>query len=344
MSYFERPSSFILYAIGNDLTAWRNGDAKLITAELKAIDNLLSMSNIGVPKIQTTTKTPVGYKRHERTLIKKAKANGEFRANFEFQTGRILNWILQECSTTEDTPSGYNTHDITIKDGQTPQNIALHTQREVTTDNLRYDLLGLIPLDYKLAGSEEGDFEQEIGFNVAKVLSSGTDDITKPSKCSDQNFNWNHLMLGGITKTYGGSAMGFDATGLEINFTNTGWMGVKDSGGLSTVAKNKKFDYKLMLTAKPKDSGESLYTISKTDYSDYTAGGIDIALKFARNATNDYVQFTYSNMMLEPLDEAIADEDQQFEQYDLMFVPGDDSTLAVKIVDSYNNDHYENPA
>lgn len=346
MEYFGRDNAWLMYAIGpEDLTAWRNEDAKLIAAEVKGIDDLITFSSVGKPKVSFDRKRPIGFERYEQKVIKKARENGNFKAIFDFQTGRILNWILQNCSTTENSPVGYNTHDMSIKAGQNCQYLAFHSQRETTSDPLRNDLLGIAPLDYTLSMAEDGTGEQTIGVNVAKkLLTADCDNITKPAKCADSSFSWDELMYGGKTVTYGGTALGFDIKGFEFFIDNKILMAVKDSGGYSTVGKNKGCEFSMKLNGTPKDDGASIFTINDTDPQDYEAGGIDLVFKFARHLTNDYVQITLSNMVLEPFEEAQADEDQYYEEYEINLIVGDDSTLAIQTVDSYGKEYYENTA
>ena len=338
MSYYDRPNQYIGYQIGSDLTAWRNADAKL-TTPVKAVDDMLDM-DIGVPLPVMEEYHPVGLAAGEVRIVEKGKKPGELTTTHKGQTSKMIYWHMQKCTTTEATP---NIHAITMRTSQTPINIGIHVEREKSSEDLRYDLLGLLPVEHHWKCPDGGVVEQSNKMQVAFAKTTSTDDIAKPTRIADRTFTWDNLKTGGITFNYGGNPIEADIVDVNLGIYNTPIFSVWDATKHPSVGLLKRITYDLALKVKP--TGSTFYDMNKKYISEYAAGGIDMVFKWQRSAT-DYVQYTYADLRMVPVPEKISNEEGWFEEYDIKFMPGGLTTSAFSIEskDIYNNNEYENPA
>lgn len=324
------------FQIGSDLTAWRNADAKL--SAVKAVDDMIDF-DIGQPQPVMEEYHPVGLAAGEVRLVEKGHKVGDLISNHKGQTSKLIYWHMQKCVTTEATP---NIHALTMRTSQTPINLGIHVEREKSGQDLRYDLLGLLPVEHHWKCPDAGVVEQSNKMQVAFAKRASTDDIAQPTRITDRTFTWDNLKTGGITFNYGGSPIAADIVDVNLGIYNTPLYTVWDASKFPSVGLLKRITYDIALKVKP--TGSNFYDVNNTYLSDYTAGGIDMVFKWQRSAT-DYVQYTYNDLRMVPVNEKIVNEEGWFEDYDIKFMPGGltTSSFAIESKDQYNNDHYENP-
>ena len=70
---------------------------------------------------------------------------------------------------------------------------------------------------------------------------------------------------------------------------------------------------------------------------------MDLTVKFARNATTDYVQWTHDKCYGRPFTLEANKETGSTERYFLVLAQLDAGTLAIQAKDSYNSVYYTNP-
>jgi hypothetical protein len=344
MTYYTWDQISMCIATVGQLTAWRNADVKLATGECVAADQFKSCF-LTLPTYQTTRRGTSGYIKTRDTSMRKI---GRYTGTHLFQTAQFIYWIMQACSTTENTPAGYNTHAITLNSSVTPLNFGIHFQHKLTSNNLLWDALGLLPRELRISCSEINQVTtQQIMMDFAHA-NTASDDFTKVDRAGGTTGtvtkNWNHAVAGGL----GGdsSALSYnaghewDVVGFDISLRRDNGFYARDSTGYPTIGEVYGFDWSITLNILPR--GDMIWDIMNTEKASY-AGDLDLDFKLQADATNDYVRFVFDKLYLMPTDKQ-ASYDKYTDSYQLTFEPmSNASSLTVTAVDSLNNDHYENP-
>ena len=340
---------------GAGLTAWRNANAAFVSEELIPADKLLGWSY----KAPIKTTASHGMMTTSRVAGRHSVGRqiGEWKSKHAFQTCQFCFWLMQTAGapTTENTPVGYNTHVLTIGASNTPDWHGIHFEREgITSNTLRYDLMGFCPSDLEITvGPNKDSFKaiQEITIPHAYVNRAAAD-ITAQTERPDQATGslwktWDHAVTGlGVGKvpaglTYGGAQLEVDVTNLKIKLHRDQFIGgIPDSSGYYQNGLMGTWKYSFELDVVP--TGDLLYTVNNTDKESY-AGDLDYDFKFIGDATNDYIKFLADKMYLVPFDE-VNDWNKYLEGYTITLEPLDEnSSLTVTGIDNLNDNHFENP-
>lgn len=333
------------------LTAWRNGDVKIASAECIPTDQLLQWD------LQVPTPITEEYGTFKSSYINDRKSIGrrigQWKSIHAFQTAQFCWWLMQTCSTTENTPVGYNTHAITLAAAPTPDNHGIHFEREsISSEERRYDLLGFLPSDLVISCSETSwPAKQELTVPFAFAKTSSTDDIapqTKRPRATTGTIwkDWGHVVAGNgggespSGFTYNSNPMEVDIVGLRIMLHRNVEFGTFDSDAYYTQGFLRTFKYSVQLDVKPR--GDSLYVLNETEAEDY-ATDLDYDMKFEADATNDNIRFLFDKMYMIPFDE-LNDWNKWFEGYTITLDPLDStSSLTITGIDLLDDDHYEDP-
>ncbi|GAG49044.1 unnamed protein product, partial [marine sediment metagenome] len=140
---------------GAGLTAFRNADTKYASGELIPCDIPLGWSY--KPLHYTTVTDGVASTSRVSDRYSINRNYGTWNSKHAFQTCQFLWWIMQTDSTptNEGTPTSYNTHTLTITATNVPKWNGIHFEREsITSNELRYDMMGLLPTDLVISCNE----------------------------------------------------------------------------------------------------------------------------------------------------------------------------------------------
>lgn len=340
---------------GVGLTAWRNADAAFISAELQPTDQFIGGSfKFPKPKTEEMGALQAAYISDRREA---GRLRGSLSLEFALQTAQFCWWLWQECSTTEGTPVGYNTHAITLKESQTPKWHGFHIERETPSENItrRVDIMGFLPKELRIR-CDPSMFTaiQTLNVDYAFYKPSAAE-ISPQTKrpaltIGSIKKNWSHLVAGGLGEnqtalTYVGTEIAVAIKGITIILTRKNKFGIPDANNYPAAGflQGAKFSYEL--DVEPYDSATlvDLFSLNDIKKSDL-AGDIDFDFSFIAQATNDKIRFNNDKLFMLPFDEMAIKREEWFEGYTITLEPLDDtSSLAITGIDSVDNDGFENP-
>lgn len=462
MPIYSIDKAYISYAIGTDLTAWRNADAVLVAGELQATDVLDALKNISIdytdPETeevghmsasQYKTRITTGYKEGKiilpaflqsgvllyatlgtcastdavaeiTTVTCTTKLLSVENSTFHFwvsdgagATTEYYCWInkgtgadptetgtaiecdislsttatdvaevidglidakgdvsaanvaavltitndqaggVPDCSSSEGTDTGYaiavttqgsTTHAISLSASQTPISLAFHFEKELSTEDDRYDFLGYMPDYWKLTcGDDKSRWKarQEFSGRFAYAREAGGD-LAEPSKSKLRKFEWNDLKhaSGVLTAKYNGTALDFTQKTIDLTVTRTNplW-GVKGANGYPTEAFISGLGIEYLMEGHLK--GNNVRSLMATKPEDYAGTGLDVEIKFYK-ATNNEFGVSLGNLYLVP-DVTILNETDWYERKTLRMVPiGSTTSITSSVEDQFNKMLYEN--
>ena len=340
---------------GSGLTAWRNADAAFISGELQPTDQFIGGSfTFPKPKTEEVGALQAIYVSDRREA---GRIRGSLSLEFALQTAQFCWWLWQTCSTTENTPVGYNTHAITLLSSQTPKWHGFHIERETPSKNItrRVDIMGFLPKELRIrCDPDVFTAIQTLGVDFAYYKPSASEIVPQTKRPSltigSIKKNWSHLVAGGLGEnqtalTYNNTAVAVAIKGITIILTRKNKFGIPDANNYPAEGflQGVKFSYEL--DVEPYDSAtlEDLFALNDTKKSAY-AGDLDFDFKFQAQATKDYIRFNNDKLFLLPFDEMAIKRTEWFEGYTITLEPLDDtSSLAITGIDSVDNDGYENP-
>ena len=341
---------------GLGLTAWRNADAVFVTGELQPTDQFIGGSPIKFPKPKTEEvgALQAAYIADRREA---GRLRGSITLEFALQTAQFCWWLWQACTTTENTPVGYNTHAITLNEAQTPKWHGFHLERETPSDNLprRVDLMGFLPRELRIrCDPEVFTAVQTLLVDFAYYKPSASDIAAQTKRpaltIGSIKKNWSHLVAGGLGEnqtalTYDGTEVAVAIKGITIILSRKNKFGIPDENNYPAEGflQGAKFSYEL--DVEPYDSAtfEDIFAINDLKKSEY-AGDLDFDFSFIAQATNDKIRFNNDKLFLLPFDEMAIKREEWFEGYTVTLEPLDDtSSLAITGIDIVDNDGYENP-
>ena len=358
---FTSDNTHIALATGNDaaggsgLTAWRNADAAFIAGELQPTDQFIGGSfKFPKPKTEEVGALQATYISDRREA---GRLRGSLSLEFALQTAQFCWWLWQECSTTENTPVGYNTHAITLNAAQTPIWHGFHIERETPTENItrRVDIMGFLPKELRIrCDPDVFTAVQTLGVDYAFYKPSASEIAPQTKRPSltigSIKKNWSHLVAGGLGEnqtalTYVGTEVAVAIKGITIILTRKNKFGIPDANNYPAAGflQGAKFSYEL--DVEPYDSATlvDLFAVNDLKKSAY-AGDLDFDFSFIAQATNDKIRFNNDKLFLLPFDEMAIKREEWFEGYTITLEPLDDtSSLAITGIDSVDNDGYENP-
>jgi len=358
--YNEMANCHMALATGNDagggsgLTAWINQKAAFEAAELIPSDLMLGW----YLKEPTYNTARFGAMSTARTKDRwsMGRKEGIWRSKHAFQTLQFLFWLMQTTGTptNEGVPAGYNTQTLTIGATNVPDWHGIHFEREgITSNELRYDIMGCLPSDLVINCGELGDnykATQEITVPFAYLKSDASDIAAQTQRASGTTGqiwkDWSHAIVGnGAGRdvsglSYNGANLEVDILDISLKFHRDYYFGTPDTTGHPTQGVMLGWDYSVVLKVQP--IGDLFYTVNRAEKSAY-AGDLDYDFYFTADATNDKTRFTYDKMYMVPIDE-VNDWQQWFEGYEITLEPLDTtSSLTATGISSLDNTHFENP-
>lgn len=340
---------------GVGLTDWINAKAKFITAELQPTDQFIGGSfKFPKPKTEEVGALQATYISDRREA---GRLRGALSLEFALQTAQFCWWLWQTCSTTENTPVGYNTHAITLNPSQTPKWHGFHIERETPSENItrRVDTMGFLPRDLRIRCDPEiFTAIQTLGLDFS-YYKPGGDEVPPQTKRPASTIgtikkNWSHLVAGGLGEnqtalTYNNTAVAVAIKGITIILNRKNKFGIPDSDNYPAAGFLQGAKYTYELDVEPYDSSTlvDLFAINDLKKSAY-AGDLDFDFKFLAQATNDYIRFNNDKLFLLPFDELAIKRTEWFEGYTITLEPLDTtSSLAITGIDGVDNDGFENP-
>lgn len=340
---------------GSGLTAWRNADAEYISAELIPCDLLLGWHN--KPPTYLTNKTGARTSSRVADRHSTGRQLGEWKSKHAFQTCQFIWWLMQTPATptNEGAPAGYNTHTLTKGTTNVPLWHGLNFEREgITSNELRYAMMGLLPSDLVIncveGGPEERLATQEITIPYSYLKDSVTEITPQTPRPADSTGStwktWDHLIAGnGAGRDpsglkYNGNNLEVDVISKSLHFHRDTAFGPRDNTGYPINGNFLGWDYYIVMDVVP--IGDALYDLNKVKKEAYS-GDLDDIFSFTSDATNDKITFTYDKMYLVPFDEE-NDYKKNIEGYTITLEPLDTtSSLGVVGIDNLDNTHFENP-
>lgn len=340
---------------GSGLTAWRNGDAAFVSGELIPSDQFIG-GTFKFPKPRTEEVGAL-----QATYISDRREAGRERGNlsleFALQTAQFCWWLWQACSTTENTPVGYNTHAITLNAAQTPKWHGMHIERETPSKNItrRVAIMGFLPNELRIrCDPDQFSAIQTLDVDYA-YYKSGVSEIAPQTKrpalaVGTIKKNWSHLVAGGLGEnqtafSYNNTDIAVAIKGINIILSRKKKFGIPDENNYPAEGFMQGAKFTFELDVEPYDSAslQDLFALNDIKKSDL-AGDIDFDFKFQAQATNDYIRFNADKLNMLPFDEMAIKREEWFEGYTITLEPLDDtSSLAITGIDGVNNNGYENP-
>lgn len=339
MPIYSIDNAYLSYAIGLDLTAFRNGDVPLTAGECQATDLLDAKQQIAIDYSDPETEE-VGHMSASQYPIRYTTGykQGIISIPSYLQSGTNFYATLGTCVTT-----GSYEHAISLNLLQTPINFALHFKKTLASNNIEYDFLGFMPKSWNLSCGDDMSrwkAKQMFTANFAYTKPS-TADLDEPSKQSLSNYEWNELKhaSGALDFTYDDNPLEFDvrAFNITVNRTKPLW-GARDSIGFPGEAFISGVGLDLSLEGYLK--GDNIRTIMSAKPEDY-AGDLDGVIKFYKSATREF-GITLDKMYLLP-DKTILSETDWYERKTLKFVSYSSATsVSGSVKDSLDKTYYEN--
>ncbi len=339
---------------GVGLTAWLNAKAKFISAELQTTDQFIGGSfKFPKPITEEVGALQATYVADRREAGRK---RGSLSLEFALQTAQFCWWLWQTCSTTENTPVGYNTHAITLNAAQTPKWHGFHIERETPSENItrRVDIMGFLPTELRIRCDPDiFTAIQTLGVDYA-YYKPGADEVVPQTKrpaltIGSIKKNWSHLVAGGLGEnqtalTYGGVELAVAIKGITIILTRKRKFGIPDEDNVPAAGfmQGAKFSYEL--DVEPYDSATlvDIFSLNDLKKSGYTSE-LDFDFKFEAQATNDNIRFNNDKLFMLPFDEFAVKREDWFEGYTVTLEPLDtSSSLAITGIDIEDKDGYEN--
>ena len=334
--WYTPDNAHIMRVMQDDMTAWRNAEAKLIDAECVATNELIGFRLFEPIAIDTPVGTGTSYLPKYRTS---SYAPGFYQEICFLQAGFDLFPAMGKCTTSDDTPdTDLYTHAITIRTTQTPLNMARHLERENTTDaeSERIDVFGMLLRSYHAECSETSQVATQMTeWDVASTLNTGTDNITAKA-LTDVPFKWNNFTF--PTFTYGGETIEASIIGWSFDIINTTRLTGLDSTGKYSVGRYVPQTH-ISTTLEIIPYGHNVFELIR-DASPY-ATDLDLTVAATRTATNDLITFTHDKMYATPFDIAVSKNAGAVESYYLRMHQLNTGSLAISVVDDYNDEYYE---
>lgn len=238
--------------------------------------------------------------------------------------------------TCEVTTDGVTTK--VIDEDDTLPNIGYHTERELSSEDIRVDYVGLAQLEYIFRCESGGKLEEERNYIVAQDIDGsdlarprGADGLawTSTQHCHPRykkNFSWGDMTF---TFKYNSVAVESEIHGFNIKVINDVEYKRVDGDDHSNKHYLKGRTYEITLKVRP--TGTDLRDIGRTKWNAY-AGDLTLVIKAQRgDDTNDYINWDFTKLRLLPFEQMIKGEGY-YEEYDIILhgAPGNATTVTVK--------------
>ena len=259
---------------------------------------------------------------------------------------------VTDCSSGEGTSTGFTitvttqgstTHTITLASSQTPISYAIHFEKELSGQDVRYDFLGFMPNYWNLScGDAKSRWKARQEFSAGFAYSKTTDgDLAEPTKDDTPIYEWNDLKhaSGVLTVKYNGTALEFTVRSIDLTLSRTNQLwGVRD-GTYPSEAFVSGMGLELLLEGNL--TGNNVRTLMATKPEDYAGTGLDVEIKFYK-ATNNEWGISLGNLYLVP-DKTILNEIDWYERKTLRLMPLNSTTsVSSSVEDRKNKTYYEN--
>ncbi len=318
------------------MATWRNGDAKLETADVHAVDEYIS-GRLYEP-IGTVAPLATGV-----SYLPRFKTNhyipGTWDEYLYFQTAMNLYPAMGICNTADNTPSAsLYTHTFGIRTGQTPLNMGRHWQRENETaaESEIIDILGMMLNHCHIECSEASPVAvQHNKWGVSFTKNSSTDDITAAS-LAVAPFKWSDFTF--PVFTYNSETIEANIVGWAHDIVNTLQYTGLDTSGYYSIGKYIPLTY-ITTSLEIIPYGHNAFELIRTNLGSY-ATDLDLTVKPARSAT-DYVQWVHDKCYCQPFIMTAEKSPTKIERYLLVMSQLDTGSLVPTAVDIYDDDYYE---
>ena len=347
MPIYSIDGSYISYAIVGDLTSFDNTlYVALIAGECQATDLVdADLGRIGITYSDPETAearhmTASPYTTRYTTGYKIASV----ALPMYLQTGVFLYALLGTCATT-----GSYTHTIALNTSQTPIFFAFHWEKELASQDLRYDFFGFMPKTWNLScGDDKARWKAKQKFIADFACSDATaGDLAEPAKLTLENYDWSDLMhaSGALTIKYNGTDLEFEIHGFDLTLTRTNplW-GARNATGFPAAAYVAGLGIDLKLDGYV--TGDNVRTLMATKPEDYASTYLDVSIVFYKSATRSFT-ITLSNVYLIP-DEDVMNATDWYEKKTLKIVSfgstvAAPTSVSAVVLDALDATYYENP-
>lgn len=350
--YYEADKTSLAYAIGTDLTAWRNGDAALVVGELNSLDGWRGGYVTETDPIYEDFNAPPGNHYYDKIL--KGRTLGQITGGFYFQSGILCYIVGGHCVDVEGSPDTHTQTYTTANISTTPINSAFHFEKETPSGNIEKitDCLGVAGTSVSISCSERDTIaRQDFACNFARSKTGS--DVAVPDHLSlsaNKPYNWFDLQNGGITVTYNGTDIAFNVIGVSHSIARTAQFERPDANAYPQAARYiPPFEIPVTLRVRPYDdaSDQSIWGIKEKTLtaSAYSDGDLDITLYYKENANRE-CKFTYDKMYMDPNFRLVIQSgiDSWYDEYDINFYPiSSSSSLTIYEENELDNDYYTNP-
>ena len=297
-------------------------------------------NNIMIKRAKRTITRLGGGSRYTSRIHRGTQEDITFSLSGKMLSDVLLYYNLDGCTTTENTPTSYNTHvftlsteTITYPPASIEVIIKLPNQGDASDTILLFT--GVIVKPIRFGGALNGEIECTIDFEAAREI-TGTDLNTWPSLPSERIFCFNDATL---TLTKGGTALNVKMESFQVEYNPIGKKLLKGDGDLypcEPVAPSRvEFNFTAQLRLR-----EDIIANLRLDPQ--AANNLDFKIKLSRNDTNDYIEPSWVDGYME-LDGDPAWNDGYLiypvkGYYNPEEAGGD---FVHTSVNSYNNDRYE---
>lgn len=344
---------------GEGLNDWLNGYLASAANELIPSDLMLGW-DIKPPTYNTTRPGQFTTSRMSHRYSTNRGA-GIWKSKHAFQTCQFIWFLMQTAApTTENTPTSYNTHALTIPATNVPLWKGIHFEREgITSNELRYDLYGMLPSDLVInCGASKDNYKatQEITIPFAYLKRDAVDLAAQTPRDTGATGSiwkdWDHIITGNgggdvpSGLTYNSAQLEVDIINISLKFHRDYYFGPASASATAAIRGTPLsglmlgWDYSIVLQVIP--NGDLLYILNNTKAEDY-AGHLDYDFYFNADNINDKIRFNYDELYMVPFDE-VNDYNKYIEGYTITLEPFDkDSSVVITGIDNLDKTAYENP-
>lgn len=340
MPIYSVANSHLSYAIGNDLTSWDNTSyAPLIVTEIQATD----LIDIDLNRIAIDYSDPLVKQYHSFSA---AQAATQYTHSYKtaivavpmfLQTGVFAYATLGGCTTGAGPPY---THTLSLATSQTPISLAFHWEKELASQDLRYDFFGYMPHSWRMYCNDSDNWKaKQIFVGHFAVSDSTAADLAEPAKSTLAPYEWNDFKhaSGALAFTYATNALEMDITGFDVSFTRTKqtW-GSRNASGFPSAAYVSGIEFSVKLTGYI--TGDNIRTIMATKPELY-AGALAGQILGYKSASAQF-DITFDKLYMKP-DQDIMEETNWHEKKTIELIQNA-TTVAIAPEDSLDKTYYEN--
>ena len=339
MPIYSLDNSYISYAIGNDLTAFDNAYAPLVAGECQATDLLdIDLNRIAIDYSDPLVKGYHGFSA--------AQAATQYTTSYKtaivsipmfLQSGAFAGATLGGISTGAGPPY---THTITLASSQTPLFLAFHWEKELASQDLRYDFFGHMPHSWRVYCNDSDNWKAKQILTAHFAVSDGTaSDLAEPAKSTLPLYEWNDFKhaSGALAFTYNSNPLEMDITGFDVNYTRIKktW-GSRNSSGFPSAAYVSGLDLSVKLTGYI--TGDNIRTIMATKPESY-AGALAGQILGYKSASAQF-DLQWDKLYMKPAQDILSTDNWHEKKTIELIQHG--TTVSLAPEDSLDKTYYEN--